>query len=82
VPRDVLIGVGFRLVQLLDGFANTEPNRRGELPGVLTAAGVTEVYPGAAHGYTTADSSAYDEGAAERHFTALHRLLARALGKP
>ncbi|MCD4524305.1 dienelactone hydrolase family protein [Nocardioides sp. cx-173] len=37
-----------------------------------------EVYP-APHGYTMADTSAYDEAAAERHFTELQALLARAL---
>ncbi len=45
---------------------------------VLDRAGcpcVNEVYAGAAHGYTMADTSAYDEAAAERHFRALRRLL-------
>ena len=43
---------------------------------VLERAGcpyVNEVYSGAAHGYTMADTSAYDEAAAERHFRALRR---------
>jgi carboxymethylenebutenolidase len=39
----------------------------------------TEVYEGAAHGYTMADTPAYDEQAAERHFAALFDLLGRAL---
>jgi carboxymethylenebutenolidase len=39
----------------------------------------TEVYPGAAHGYTMADTPAYDEAAAERHYAALFALLDRAL---
>jgi carboxymethylenebutenolidase len=38
-----------------------------------------EVYPGAPHGYTMADTAMYDEGAAERHFSALQALLARRL---
>ncbi len=38
-----------------------------------------EVYPGAAHGYTMADTSTYDEEAAERHFEALRSLLDRTL---
>ncbi|HWI42421.1 MAG TPA: dienelactone hydrolase family protein [Nocardioides sp.] len=38
-----------------------------------------EIYPGAAHGYTMADTSTYDEGAAERHYTALRALLDRTL---
>jgi carboxymethylenebutenolidase len=39
-----------------------------------------EVYPGAAHGYSMADTSMYDEAATERHFTELQALLDRALG--
>lgn len=38
-----------------------------------------EIYPGAAHGYTMADTSAYDEAAAERHFAELRALFGRAL---
>lgn len=41
---------------------------------------VSEVYAGAAHGYTMADTPAYDEAAAERHFAALEDLLRRSLG--
>jgi len=40
----------------------------------------SEVYAGAAHGYTMADTSAYDEAAAERHYGALEDLLRRSLG--
>jgi carboxymethylenebutenolidase len=40
---------------------------------------VTEVYAGAPHGYTMADTSSYDEAAAERHYVALRDLLDRAL---
>ncbi|MGN6160959.1 MAG: dienelactone hydrolase family protein [Marmoricola sp.] len=43
----------------------------------LTA--VNEVYPGARHGYTMADTSTYDEVSAERHYGELRRLLERAL---
>ena len=39
----------------------------------------TEVYVGAAHGYTMADQGAYNEAAAERHFEALFALLGRTL---
>jgi carboxymethylenebutenolidase len=48
----------------------------------LTSAGLThtnEVYAGAAHGYTMADTAPYDEAATERHFEALRGLLARTL---
>ena len=36
---------------------------------------VNEVYAGAAHGYTMADTSMYDEAATERHFEVLRDLL-------
>ena len=39
----------------------------------------SEVYAGAAHGYTMADTSMYNEAAAERHFEALFALLDRAM---
>jgi carboxymethylenebutenolidase len=38
-----------------------------------------EVYPGAPHGYSMSDTSMYDEGATERHFTELRALFARTL---
>jgi len=38
-----------------------------------------ELYVGAAHGYTMADTPAYDEAAAERHFTELFALLDRTI---
>ena len=37
------------------------------------------MYAGAPHGYSMADTSMYDEGAAERHFTELEALLARTI---
>ena len=39
----------------------------------------TEVYEGAAHGYTMSDMGPYNEAAAERHFAALFGLLERAV---
>jgi carboxymethylenebutenolidase len=39
----------------------------------------SEVYEGAPHGYTMADTAAYDEAAAERHFRELHALLERTI---
>ena len=48
----------------------------------LREAGLTasnEVYDGAAHGYTMADTAVYDEAATERHFAALRDLFDRAL---
>ena len=40
---------------------------------------LNEVYAGAAHGYTMADTSTYDEAATERHFGVLKDLFARTL---
>ncbi len=40
-----------------------------------------EIYPGAAHGYSMADTAMYDEGATERHFVELRALLDRTLGQ-
>jgi carboxymethylenebutenolidase len=67
------------------GYADADPSMPaeaiGELDRALDDAGVThttEVYAGAAHGYTMADTAAYDEAACERHFAALFALLDRA----
>jgi carboxymethylenebutenolidase len=52
------------------------------LEQALQAAGrphLNEVYAGAPHGYTMADTSMYDEAGAERHFDVLRELLARTL---
>jgi carboxymethylenebutenolidase len=68
------------------GHADEDPSNTAEqiaaLDAALEDAGVThraEVYPGARHGYTMADTPAYDEQAAERHFAALFELLDRTL---
>lgn len=37
----------------------------------------SEVYPGAHHGFTMADTAMYDEQATERHWAALFDLLDR-----
>ena len=39
----------------------------------------SEVYEGAAHGYTMTDTAAYDAAAEQRHWTNLFALLDRAL---
>ncbi|WP_369167176.1 dienelactone hydrolase family protein [Streptomyces sp. R28] len=52
------------------------------LDKILTAAGVRyrgEVYPGAHHGFTQADTAMYDAEATERHWAALLELLGRTL---
>jgi carboxymethylenebutenolidase len=54
----------------------------GQLEQALTEAGRTyrsELYAGAAHGYTMSDTAAYNEAAAERHFTELFALLERTV---
>jgi carboxymethylenebutenolidase len=64
-----------------DNDRSNTPEQIKTLEEALDAAGVkyrSEVYSGAAHGYTMADTPAYDEAAAERHFTELFALLERA----
>jgi len=61
---------------------SNSPEQIAALDAALHDAGVThssEVYAGAAHGYTMSDTPAYDEAAAERHFAALFDLLDRTL---
>ena len=58
------------------------PDAVEALGRALTEAGLThtnEVYAGAAHGYTMADTAPYDAAATERHFAALRDLLDRTL---
>ncbi|GLJ92141.1 hydrolase [Streptomyces poonensis] len=63
-----------------DQDASLPPEQIQRLEDALTAAGVRhrcEVYTGAHHGYTQADTAAYDHEAAERHWAALLDLLGR-----
>lgn len=63
-----------------DADQSMPPEQMERLADALTAAGVRhryEVYEGAHHGYTQADTAAYDEAAAERHWAALLDLLKR-----
>ncbi|WP_054811895.1 dienelactone hydrolase family protein [Nocardia arizonensis] len=58
------------------------PEHIAQFDKALDAAGVryrTEVYEGAQHGYTQADTSAYDREAAERHYRELLALFDRNL---
>jgi hypothetical protein len=58
------------------------PEAVAALGEALEEAGLTatnEIYEGAAHGYTMADTSMYDEASAERHFSVLRGLLDRTL---
>lgn len=68
------------------GHADQDPSMAPEavaaLGGALDAAGLraaNEIYPGAAHGYTMADTASYDEDAAERHYRELRALFDRTL---
>ena len=69
------------------GHADQDPGMTAEdvaaLGEALREAGldhVNEVYAGAPHGYTMADTSVHDPAATERHYEALRALLARTLG--
>jgi carboxymethylenebutenolidase len=70
------------------GFADQDPSMSAEriatFERALDEAGVryrSEVYEGAQHGYTMADTPAFNEAARERHFAELRALLERALGR-
>jgi carboxymethylenebutenolidase len=70
-------------IELLFGFADQDQSMTAEqiatLERTLDEAGVryrSDVYQGAIHGYTMADTAAYDEAARERHFRELRELLA------
>ncbi|HET8605092.1 MAG TPA: dienelactone hydrolase family protein [Marmoricola sp.] len=72
--------------ELVFGHADNDrsmgPEAIARLGEALEAAGLVaknEVYEGAPHGYTMADTSMYHEAAAERHFTELEALLDRRL---
>jgi carboxymethylenebutenolidase len=72
--------------ELYFGFADEDPSMTAEqiatLEQTLSQTGAryrAEVYEGARHGYTMADSPVYDEAARERHFRELHSLLERSL---
>jgi len=67
------------------GYADHDPNMTAEqiaeLERALDEAGVryaSELYTGAEHGFTMADTLAYDENGAEHHFDQLFALLGRA----
>jgi carboxymethylenebutenolidase len=61
------------------------PEHIAALEGALDEAGVryrSEVFAGAAHGYTMNDTPAYEETAAERHYAELFALLERTVAAP
>jgi carboxymethylenebutenolidase len=66
-----------------DNDQSMTPEQIATLERALDDAGVryrSELYQGAAHGYTMSDTAAYDEAAAERNFTELFALLDRTIG--
>ena len=73
--------------ELYFGFADQDPSMTKEqiatLDQALKDASLryrSEIYEGAQHGYTMADTAAYNEAARERHFRELRALLGRAFG--
>ena len=65
-----------------DNDRSAPPEQQQRLEEALAAAGVkyrTELYAGAAHGFTQADTAAYDEEATDRHWKVLLDLFERNL---
>jgi carboxymethylenebutenolidase len=65
-----------------DNDGSATPEQIATLDAALDEAGVahrSEVYAGAAHGYTMSDTPVYDAEATERHYAALFDLLQRTL---
>ncbi|WP_460072287.1 dienelactone hydrolase family protein [Streptomyces sp. YKOK-I1] len=83
-PESPHLVAGRITAELYFGHADNDhslpPEQIQRLEETLTAAGVRhtcEVYEGAQHGFTQADTASYDEEAAERHWAALLDLLKR-----
>lgn len=73
------------LLRHADEDPSMTPEGMDAITALATESGVTldqAVYPGAPHGYSMADTSMYDEAAAERHFEDLREHLARHLTRP
>jgi carboxymethylenebutenolidase len=67
-----------------DNDRSMTPEHIATIESALADAGVThrsELFAGAAHGYTMADTPAYDADAAERHFDELFALLDRTVAQ-
>ncbi|WP_310964427.1 dienelactone hydrolase family protein [Nocardioides terrisoli] len=85
-PESPHLALADASAELVFGHADNDgsmpPEAIATLGEAIAAAGLTaknEVYAGAPHGYTMADTSMYDEAAAERMFTELQGLLRRTL---
>ena len=67
-----------------DHDGSNTPEQIAAFDAALRAAGLTfrtEVYAGAAHGYTMADTPSWDEAACDRHYAALFALLGRTVAR-
>ncbi|MDE9366326.1 dienelactone hydrolase family protein [Luteipulveratus sp. YIM 133132] len=85
-PDSPHLGLPNARAELVFGHADQDrsmpPEAIERLGDAMEAAGLTatnEVYSGAAHGYTMADTAVYDEAATERMYTELRALLDRTL---
>ena len=85
-PDSPHAGLGSARAEFVFGHADNDGSMPPEAVAALGAAlaehgldASNEVYPGAPHGYSMADTSMYDEAAAERHFAELEALFARTL---
>ncbi|WP_211349003.1 dienelactone hydrolase family protein [Nocardioides litoris] len=85
-PDSPHLGLGSARAAFVMGHADNDGSMPPEAVATLGAAfaehgleASNEVYPGAAHGYSMADTSMHDEAATERHFTELRDLLDRTL---
>ncbi len=85
-PDSPHLSAGELRAEVYFGHADNDPSMTPEqiqtLDRALDEAGASyrsELYEGAMHGYTMADTAAYDQASAERHFVALEALLGRAL---
>jgi carboxymethylenebutenolidase len=81
------LGLATARAEFVFGHADEDPGMSPDavrrLGDALSTAGLTarnEIYPGARHGYTMADTAVYDAAATERHFDALRDLFDRTLG--
>jgi carboxymethylenebutenolidase len=85
-PHRLLDRVGSEVyVGHADHDHSMSPDHQQVVAEALSSAGVehrTELYEGAAHGFTMADTAAYDEAATERHWAVLLELFARRLPRP
>jgi carboxymethylenebutenolidase len=87
-PDSAHLSAGEVKAELYFAFADQDPSMSAEqiaaFERTLEEAGAsyrTEVYEGARHGYTMADTPAHNEDARERHFRELRGLLGRTLGR-